>query len=168
MTPYLHYSATAIPVLKDRLEQPIKAHKPNGLWLSEGTAWKEWCAEQGFSTCDMRTCKTYGACINEVNLYVIDTFEKLWEFSNEYYVPPAYTGWIDWHGINWARVAQKYDGIVIRNYKPLWNQCFYAWQDGGWYYNPTQVREKTTWFRTLDIDCACIWRTKAVTTWISV
>ncbi len=145
---YLHLSYTRIERVHDRLEQPSADSKPIGLWLSSGTAWKDWCDEQCFFPYDMQKTFVYAASINEKNLFVIDTFKKLIEFCEKYGVMRRFN-----NGINWALVAKNYDGIVIRNYRQIWDRCF---QLGD------HIRNITSWFRTFDIDSACIWRARSV------
>lgn len=152
---YLHYTDRVINSVKDRTVQPTLSKKPIGLWLSYGTAWKEWCEENNFAICNIKKCNVYTATINEENLYVIDTFAKLIEFCEEFVnIVSAFN--ISWGEVTWSEVAEKYDGIVIRNYRELWYESFAHGE---------YTREITEWFRSYDIDCACIWRARAIQSW---
>ena len=58
--------------------------------------------------------------------------------------------------INWKKVAQDYDGVIFDNYHNI-------------KYSNQLMTPKYTWYDTIDINSACIWRPNSViTSWEEV
>jgi len=110
--------------------------KPAGLWYSCGAAWDEWC-EYGMPEWITGAPHVYSLEINPSNMLVINTGEELMAFNEEYGK--------DFHSmsfIDWAAVAQQYDGIEI---------CPYQWK----------YRTDLSWYYAWDVASGCIWGERA-------
>lgn len=119
--------------------------KPVGFWLSvDGDDdWATWCTSEGFreNTLTFRHRVTLAA---GANVKVLPTVDAMDEFEAMYLAPsvPGRATGRSYPGIDWARVAKLYDGILIPTYQ--WMR-----RDRDWYYG---------W------DCAsgCIWNLDAI------
>lgn len=122
--------------LQDVERQPVKdVVKPKGLWLSvDGPYdWLEWCRGEQFGHYDLRQEVTlrsnaivYPGHPHERGVLHMDRAAHLSAFT-KYYRGRMYTGdlgcWIDWQ-----KVAQDYDGVIIAPYQ--WSSRM----DLIWYY----------------------------------
>lgn len=139
-----HYSHHRIDVVRSVTNPPGGHRKPRGFWLSvdgSGEGWADWCKENDF---DSGWRYVYGVNLSRgANILMIEDVSGLDSFTEEYGVS------MDRHHstlIEWARVADDYQGVIISPYQ--WGRRL----DGpasGWYYG---------W------DCAsgCIWDADAV------
>jgi hypothetical protein len=122
--------------------------KPNGLWVSvEGEDdWKWWCESEEFCLGSLRHVHEV-TLVPDANILYITNPNQLLAFHHQYAAPSRH-----WHtdddilhwGLDWARAAQDYQGIIIAPY--FWDLRL----DGPfWYYG---------W------DCAsgCIWDLNAI------
>jgi len=117
-------------------------YKPRGLWVSDDTCeqnWRSWCEGESFGLDRLTHVHdvTIAASANILRLccaYDIDDFTRVYRDGGETHA-----------GINWLKVAAKYDGIIITPY--IWSRRLDG--DAFWYYG---------W------DCAsgCIWNSSAV------
>jgi len=124
--------------------------KPRGLWLSDEDdyGWKEWCQseEWGLGTLEHATefelADSHGLC-------VISNVPDLRQFTSLYRGHPVFRGLggtsLGSHWIDWARVAEKYTGVLITPYH--WSARLDL--DARWYYG---------W----DVASACIWNLDAI------
>lgn len=144
---FVHYSAA--PVLKVTSVEQIPADrgtysKPNGFWVSAETEgcdddWRDWCLSESFGL-NKLTHVHEVAFTDKADLlilkgpYGIDQFSRKYRCSDE-----------RWSGIDWQRVATRYQGIIIAPY--VWARRLDG--DASWYYG---------W------DCAsgCVWDAAAV------
>lgn len=140
------------PIVLDRtraydqsLENGRPLYKPLGVWVSvDGEDdWAQWCLQEDF-------CPSRLACRHEVRLASeeailwLDTPQSVLDFHAEYaeeseldrHFARSYPDMSvrsrqrDWR-VNWMRVADKYDGVIIAPYHwslrmmgPMW---FYGW-----------------------------------------
>jgi len=145
----LHYSDQPLESVYS-VEQSGKKYgwhsgrKPVGLWVSvEGEYdWRAWCEAESFRDCD-RQIATEVVLAHDHRVLLVSSLPAMLAFHRDYGVD----GRNNWSQvIDWPRVAQRYQGIIIAPYRweqRLDNPC------QGWYY---------TW------DCAsgCIWDAAAV------
>lgn len=146
-----HFSAQKIPKVLQRFsyrEQKV-AYKPIGFWVSDEDehGWKDWCEGEQWGL--SRLTREYEVVLaDKANVLYINSLRQLDEFR-EAYMASLYpdveglSGIVD--GIDWSKVAQKYDGIII---SPYFYQRRFA-TGFMWYYG---------W------DCAsgCIWNVRAI------
>lgn len=131
---YLHYSPTPLGALRSVSQRQTPHHKPQGLWLSAGTAWADWCEAENFRThalAHVQDCthllqgRRFLICAAPEDLrYVWEEFGELDSCGNK--------------DIRWDRVAEQYDGILIPEHL--------AWDEG------------SEWYEMWDVGCACIWQ----------
>lgn len=120
----------------------VGVYKPCGLWISvDGPDdWPSWCKDENFRDVD----EQYRYAVHLAKRHrvlVLDTLHEMIAFNREYRVDVGFLH----DQIDWARVAQDHDGVIIAPYHwdlRLENDFF-------WYYG---------W------DCAsgCIWHPRAV------
>lgn len=135
-----HYTAEPFTFDAQRTyqQEPVGNGKPHGLWLSDdsgGNGWKDWCERENWGSLTHRTqfeTNTSGNLILIDDEYSLNVFELL--YSRE--LAPAGSGY-SYRGIDWARVTERFDGIVIAPYRRIW---------------PASV-----WYSAWDCDSACIW-----------
>jgi hypothetical protein len=138
-----HYTNEPLELDPDRTyEQSTKAMKPRGLWVSvDGEYdWVSWCLSEEFNTTSLAH-RTPISLIPGHNVLVLTTPEELDAFTNKYGGEMTR----EFLYIDWPRVAQDYDGLIITPYQ--WSRRY----DLSWYYG---------W------DCAsgCIWNLTVVQT----
>lgn len=149
MARLLHYSPRPfVGPVKTRAPELSVDSKPKGLWLSvEGRDdWQKWCEGEQFLLDDLR-------CVSEIVLrraakiirlttaVDIDAFHAAYSTSLFPDRPDLCAGM----AIDWPRVAERYDGIIIAPYQ--WGRRL----DG-----------ITRWYYGWDCASGCIWRGRAV------
>lgn len=158
MEELLHHSIEPVTLDRSRIyDQRQEKHflKPNGLWLSVSGSddWESWCRANEFGCGDIVYRVTLRADANIAWLCSgadIDMFHTTWSEPGEVWrggTAPLSDEYVRLHWeVNWQRVAQQFDGIIITPYQ--WSRRM-----GGpfWYYG---------W------DCAsgCVWKLDAVET----
>ena len=141
---YLHYSEKPMPRLKRERVPQINpdTFKPEGIWITDDSDenWAWFCRREKFRREGLRHVAT--VYVDPTNLLYLRTPGELDSFTREYSYP-AGTPWRI--GIDWNRVSEKYDGIMIFPYQ--WSRRLSG--DTSWYYG---------W------DCAsgCIWDGKSI------
>lgn len=150
---YLHYSRDPIVCLHDVDEQHSQ-FKPRGLWLSEGSAWLDWCTEHGFGGREaLKLSKNLGFFDNfgphiyvyrfelskDPNVLEISSLDDLRELNKKYG--------------SWGAVAAAYNGISVTNYQHVREQVLFTYD---WCAPSKGIG--TLWYLGLDVPCACIWR----------
>lgn len=142
---FSHFSDSPIREIRSSPQYP-NSYKPEGLWLSVDGE-DDWLScsaamksvmEQGF---DCRNKLRHVVTLAEGHCVLsLDTLEKLSAFDREYGYQRESLGTF----IDWERVAQDHDGIII---SPYWGKS--PGEDFFWY---------------LGWDCAsgCIWHPRAV------
>ena len=145
----IHFSAEPLGPIESRGQNRQATGKPTGLWVSvEGDedGWRDWCLSEDFSLDRLAITSRIELADDAQILRVdsaagIDELGRLFGVESEYWTGPR--PYFD--RIDWARVAELYQGIVIAPY--IWSRRL----NGGafWYYG---------W------DCAsgCIWDASAI------
>ncbi len=166
-TQLIHYSAQ--PELKPE-SCSNKGHihfKPRGLWVSVGTAWKDWCDSEEFEWAKLKHEHTINLK-SDNNVLVMTTPEELIAFSQMYKSdlvtvesvlketnlvaidsirhkvakllgdPFDQSEYV--HYIDWGHVSNKHQGIIINPY-----------QFG------CRCDPKTQWYYPWDVASGCIW-----------
>ena len=143
----IHYSAHPIAALDDAFSyatRPTGFHKPQGLWVSVGEEWREWCEAEGFSLESL--AHEHRVVLHpHANILRLRSAEDLDAFTKQYETPMLPERPREkWNlAIDWAAVRVAHQGVVIAPY-------IYARRyDLSWYYG---------W------DCAsgCIWDLAAI------
>ena len=123
-------------------ESPTLMAKPEGLWYSCGTAWKDWSQREMPSK---KYAYTYRIEINPSSMLLIkDKATFLW-FEEKYSVQTKYGT----PAIDWRKVARHYSGIEICPYRSKQRM------DHDWYYG---------W----DVASGCIWAGDAIKSVVEV
>lgn len=137
-----HYSSEPFAFDPTRTyDQREEAHcygKPRGLWLSVDEGWKEWCQDESFNL-DGLVHSTEFDVRDDARILRIQTLLDLDIFHRDHAHREAYGDSIDW-----AFVAERYDGILIAPY--IW-----------------QRRLEYSWYYGWDCASACIWNPGVLT-----
>ncbi len=112
-----HYSVEPFAFDPSRTYAPRDHFKPAGLWLSvdgdESRDWKEWCEVEEFRL-DGLAHRTEFVLTPDANVLHLASVGAIREFTQTYldkgYAPVG-------DQINWTRVAELYDGIMIAPYQ---------------------------------------------------
>lgn len=149
--PLLHYSVTPPTVIRS-VKQTRSHSKPLGFWVSVGDgegSWKDWCESEQWGL---------ERLVNPIEVTLAESAKILWltnnseimDFTREYDDITAapgrgHAGGLDWTGcyINWPKVAENFDGIIIA---PYLSDC----------------RHDLSWYYTWDCASGCIWDARAV------
>jgi hypothetical protein len=140
----IHYSRLPVRLeTLERREQPV-TNKPKGLWVSDGTAWKDWCESENFEA-GRTVCANEVTLAQDARILRIESETELDDFTDAYAVfpegfPADYAYYLDW-----PAVAAAYSGVLIIPY--LWSRHLDA--SSPWYYG---------W----DVASGCIWEPTAV------
>lgn len=142
----LHYSRHPfVGPVRSTIRLLGQAAKPIGLWVSVAGPmdWESWCRSEDFALQDL-------AVASEV---ILKPRAKIWhlrtaadiDIATATYSAPLYPGARPGLALDWRRIAERWDGMIIAPYQ--WSRRL----DGScsWYYG---------W------DCAsgCIWRPRAI------
>src|SRR5579872_5717959 len=146
----VHYSKEIISLSDLHLDKQDITHnhfaKPSGFWVSDDDCeenWKSWCESEEFQVENLKYA--HDVKLNtEANILYLRNANDIDKFSNLYSKKLCF-GSPDLKKIDWAKVAQDFEGIIITPY--IWERRFQT--DAVWYY---------TW------DCAsgCIWNIDAI------
>lgn len=142
----LHFSVK--PLLKVRAttqERYQPAMKPEGLWVSVGLAWPEWCQSEQFGL-DRFECVTRIELAPDANVLRVETSNDLRAFHAKYRGQGAS---FERKYIDWRPVAEQYDGIIIAPYQ---------WEH----------RHGLSWYYSWDVASGCIWHPRAIASLDSV
>lgn len=139
----LHFSERRLWTV-NAVEQGVEPDvKPEGLWLSVGLAWPEWCHAESFAL-DRFTAVTRVVLADDAKILRLDSAAGLDRFTMDYGHQRRYGSYADWN-IDWRRVAEQYDGIVIAPY--VWER---------------RHNRLTHWYYGWDVASGCIWHPRAV------
>lgn len=142
----LHHSKVQVDQIypREQFAGADRFDKPNGFWVSvEGEDdWESWCRDNDF--CLNRLTHTHEVVLKpDANVLILSGEQDIRDFHAEYGKPlhPEVRG----EGIDWPRVAEKYDGIIITPY--VWS-----------------MRHDIVifWYYTWDCASGCIWDPKCV------
>lgn len=150
----IHYSKVPVTSVKNIAQKPYGGDtvwaKPRGLWVSVDTAWKEWCKAEEFNLNSLKyeyeVTLTPDANILEIHSpRQLDTFTAMYKGDTELNQSSAQRGSGYIYEIDWPRVAQMYQGIIINPY-------IYA----------RRLDRKTFWYYGWDCASGCIWDASAI------
>jgi len=118
---------------------PLGFLKPLGLWVSVAGEddWPSWCREEEFCLSSLEHLSVV-TLADDANILMVSSPELLDEFHAEYAVDDDFLRGRPWASdekrywaVDWPKVAEKYDGIIIAPYHwsrrldgPMW---FYGW-----------------------------------------
>lgn len=115
-------------------------HKPQGLWLSLGNAWLDWCVRNQFGLARLKWA-TPVELAPDANILFLPTTDSLRWFSREYAAPQRYPDEAVFERrIDWPSVSRQHDGILI----------------------PRHDFSDLDWYSSWDVASACVWRARAV------
>lgn len=132
-----HYSPTPV-VLRDGSTSQEPGLKPSGFWVSvdeAGDGWADWCRAEQFRLESLSAVQTVTLASDSKVLW-IKTAGELAEFDQKFQLGR-------WDGVDWPRVAQSYQGIIIAPYQ---------WRH----------RNNLMWYYGWDCASGCIWDTAAI------
>jgi hypothetical protein len=134
------------PLQYNQAEEEWK-NKPRGLWVSvEGEYdWEWWCREEGFHL--EHLVVSYEVKLkNDAKILHLKTEEEILNMCILYpFIKPQWDNPEGWrfcggYEINWQKVSEKYQGIIISPYQ--W-EC--------------RMKEKSAWYYGWDCASGCIW-----------
>lgn len=144
-----HYSREPVerlwPASVYRFPRPSK---PGGFWVSvddNSEGWREWCNEQQFEV--EHLAYAYKITLkNDARILYITTDAELHTFTEQYKSDHKLNLHSDFvHAIDWPRLAEKYQGIIITPY--LWR---------------SRNDFRTFWYYGWDCASGCIWDIDAI------
>jgi hypothetical protein len=145
----IHFSADPVVEIWPVLQDPRPTPKPRGLWVSDEDdyGWRSWCTGEQFRL--DRLAHAYEVKLTaDANILRITDVEGIDALTARYAHREG-----DEYGyrLNWAAVAEQYQGILITPYQ--WGRRLSL--QGGWYHG---------W------DCAsgCIWDSEAIAGFLAV
>jgi hypothetical protein len=118
--------------------------KPHGFWLSvDGPAdWKEWCESNEWRMGALTT-RTAFTVSPDANVRLITNHDELVAFDAEYGSSARFSDTL--RTIDWVRVANDYDGIIIAPY--LWS---------------ARLDFSLFWYYGWDCASGCFWNLKMI------
>jgi hypothetical protein len=146
---FIHYSAKPLTEVRSVKQESYSEMKPRGLWFSvddpsldEPMGWREWCEAENFSipSLELQTeiaFKPDARVLRLSNADDIDRFHRKYKQS----LSRRYT----YFQINWARVAEKYQAIIIAPY--IWQR---------------RLDREVRWYYGWDCASGCVWDASAV------
>lgn len=139
----LHFSRKPIPaVLWSTVSDLCLDPKPVGLWVSVGTSWAEWCLAEQFATDSLNVVHRV-VLASRAAILRLSSATALDAFTERYGTWRTYTALRTCCEINWPRIAERYDGIIIAPYQ--WER-----------------RHSLSWYYGWDVASGCIWHPRAV------
>ena len=147
-----HYSKEEIHFDRDRTyrDHGARGGKPDGFWVSVAGPydWEWWCREEEFGLHHLAVVHRV-TLAEDATILRITCGEELDAFHNEWAVETRMSRSLNdtdkrWWEIDWAAVAERWEGIIIAPY--LWSHRF----DGPF------------WFYGIDCASGCIWNPRAV------
>jgi hypothetical protein len=145
MTEFIHWSERPLELAELQSRDPSHGiSKPAGLWFSVGDGddgWRVWCEEKEFGLASL---------VHRHNLVLRDDARLLWlhnaseidSFHDTYSKPRVPLLFND---IDWAKVGEKYQGIIIAPY---------CWS--------LRLDDKVNWYYTWDCASGCVWDVGAI------
>lgn len=144
-----HYSSEPLPsdfrpVNQQQDDDLHPFSKPKGLWISvDGEDdWLSWCIGEQFMLENLMYRQEVILRADANILYIRDS-EELVRFNDEYF--HKYKDYSSVSIVDWARVAAKYDGIIIAPY--IWSK---------------RLDFDCTWYYGWDCASGCIWNSDAI------
>lgn len=151
--PLLHFSAkplSKVRSVKQRTGHQADGDKPAGLWFSVGDGedgWRSWCEAESFGL----GCFKHSTEIKfkpSARVLRVSGADGIMAFDEQYGCIPEWAKNFTFkrRGINWERVAQDHDAILIAPY------C--------WELRLSDIR----WYYTWDVASGCVWNADAIET----
>lgn len=137
----IHYAFEPVSLEPRSFEQSADM-KPNGLWVSDGTEWLDWCRSEEFRT-DKPWYSHAVTVAPEARILTLTSVEEILAFNRRFGVERGAPGMTTY--IAWDQVAAEHDGIVIAPYQ-------WACRNG----------RGTFWYYGWDVASGCIWNTSVV------
>jgi hypothetical protein len=109
-------------------------YKPKGLWYGIGVSWIDWVRNE---MPDWEYDNIFKIDLNESNMLMIDTLEKLYSFNKEFGAYFSQTL------IDWKKVSNSYGGIEISPY--MW-----------------PARMELDWYYGWDVASGCVWNKNVI------
>lgn len=126
---------------------PNGLYKPRGLWVSvdnEKNNWPEWCNTEQFHIHRL-THKTKIILSENANIIHLKSANDIDNFTIKYMLDHEINSRLFVHIIDWNKVAQEYQGIIISPY--CWERRF---------------EESTQWYYMWNCASGCIWNKDAI------
>lgn len=137
----VHYAPCPVN-LGQRTYDQDKTTKPNGLWMSVGTEWLDWCRGEQFRS-EIDWHEHVVSLSDAANLLRLEADTDLDAFTHTYGTK-LYPRLDSWY-IDWREVASVYDGIIISPYQ--WSR---------------RLTPHTRWYYGWDCASGCIWNISVV------
>lgn len=143
-----HYSERGIKsVWATKQPEPVPYGKPQGLWVSVrgDDDWLSWCRSEDFGLDRLKIVQEIFLSDN-ADICWMTTRQSVKDFHERYAEPFVLGSKMDFICIDWRKVAEKYDGIIIAPYR---------WEfrlDG----------EISKWYYGFDCASGCIWNPRAI------
>ena len=151
---FVHYAVEPVRAVQDCPQyggRATRGDKPNGMWFSvdgDGDGWSEWCKGEKFGLERLKV-RTQIIFHLDAKILRLSNAKAIRRFTKTYGVNP------DWmrdarfgnmvYGIDWPRIAKRYDGIIIAPY--VWS-C--------------RLDHSTFWYYGWDCASGVVWRARAV------
>ncbi len=126
---FIHYSDKYLTKVHSVPQDNNRGFKPNGLWFSPETedGWAQWCEDENYAHAKL-SHRTRIKIKGSAKLIHIGSAEALDCFTEQYGLLGRPSNFY----VDWAAVAEKYQGIIIAPYRydrRLADHCFwyYAW-----------------------------------------
>jgi hypothetical protein len=130
---------------KVNIPQELNGPKPKGLWYCVGFGWLDFTTNDFKSFYNVKdTVHAFEVSLDGLNILKITNYKELIVFEKMYSAPARHR-YSEGQDINWAKIAEKYDGIEIAPY------LYKARYEHRWYY---------PW----DVASGCIWNTVSLKT----
>jgi hypothetical protein len=143
-----HYSAQPLAFDPERIyPQNSDVFKPIGFWLSDDGdhGWKTWCGEEDWNVGALAYRADF-EILPGANILHLSTAEAIRAFTKTHGLPyPRWPSGSYIDVIDWTRVRQLYDGIIISPYQ--WD-C--------------RLNYDVHWYYSWDCASACIWNLRAI------
>ncbi len=139
----IHYSKAPLESVASKDQYDAPGMKPEGLWLSVGKAWQEWCEGEEFSLGNLERRYSIKLSSN-ARLLLLTTESSIRAFSDKYGRESEYRG--ETTGslyVDWQRLAKQWQGIIIAPYQ---------WR----------CRLDLIWYYGWDCASGCVWDKEAI------
>lgn len=140
----IHYSGYPLHLENlTRKEQAI-GNKPSGLWVSDGSDWKDWCLQESFEEEHLRFASRV-ELMPDASILRLESYSALSRFTEAYRKDNQLTSNYTLREIDWPAVADAYSGILIMPYQ---------WE--------ARLAQNTFWYYGWDVSSGCIWEPTAI------
>lgn len=142
----IHYSRKPLKRLYSTPQVIEPDCKPQGLWVSVDSAWRDWCKENQYGVSSL----VHQAQIElkpAARVLRLESAGELDKFSKSFGQPYSYEGFDIERvaGIDWRKIAGEFQGIMIAPY--IWER---------------RLSRHTFWYYGWDVASGCIWDAEAV------